>query len=299
MAGGVTVLGATGFLGGRAARRLMEDGHLVRVVSRRPERDRALMRWDRATPVAADLTRPESLPPALEGAEAALNAASLYRETDGLTFEAIHVDGAARFAAAARQAGVRRLVHVSGIGADAGAGDPYVRARGRGEAAVRDAFPGATIVRPSVMFGPDDAFLSAILAAIRRLPVVPLFGSGRTRLQPVHVDDAARAMATALQAEAVAPVHELGGPTVWRYRDLVHAVGKAAGRTVRTAPVPFALWRAFAAAAERLPEPPLTRTEVALMEADKVAAPDLPGTEALGVRPRDAIAYLRRLPALR
>lgn len=299
MAGGVTVLGATGFLGGRAARRLMEDGRLVRVVSRRPERDRALMRWDRATPVAADLTRPASLAPALEGAEAALNAASLYRETDGLTFEAFHVDGAARFAAEARKAGVRRLVHVSGIGADPEARDPYVRARGRGEAAVLDAFPGALIMRPSVMFGPEDGFLSAILAATRRLPLVPLFGSGDTRLQPVHVEDAARAMAVALQAETAAPLHELGGPTIWRYRDLVHAVAETAGRKVRTVPMPFALWRALAAVAERLPKPPLTRTEVALMEADKVAAPDLPGAEALGIRPRDPIAYLRHLPRSR
>ena len=211
-------------------------------------------------------------------AEAALNAPSLYRETGGLSFEAVHVDGAARFAAEAGKAGVRRLVHVSGIGADPEARDPYIPARGRGEAAVRDAFP-------SVMFGPDDGFLGAILSAVRRLPPVPLFGSAGTRLHRVHVEGAAQAMAAALLAEAAAPLHELGGPTVWRYRDLVHAVAATAGRTACTVPAPFPLWRAPAAAAALLPTPPLTRTEVALMEADKVAAPDLPAPRRAGSVP--------------
>ena len=132
---------------------------------------------------------------ALAGAFGAVNAVSLYVEHGRESFDAVHVEGAARLARHAREAGVERLVHVSGIGADPGSAAPYIRARGRGELAVTEAFGAATLIRPAVMFGPDDAFLTRLVKLVRTLPVYPMFGRGQTRLQPVYVTDVAEAIA--------------------------------------------------------------------------------------------------------
>lgn len=293
MTGLFTVFGGTGFLGRHVAARLLENGHRVRIAARRPERLPDGLRSDRTEVVAADLFEPASLRSALRGADGAVNAISLYLETGGVTFEAVHVEGAERLARQARAAGVARFVQLSGIGADAASNDPYIRARGAGERAVRSACPNASIIRPSAMFGPGGGLVTAILGVARRLPVYPLFGTGTTRLQPVHVDDVGLAIARGLQAEHLAPLHEFGGPSVYSYRDLVVRVAAAAGLSVRPVPVPFAVWHGLAALAERLPGAPLTRSQVELMKRDNVAADDLPGLEALDVTPRDIEDFVR------
>jgi NADH dehydrogenase len=159
---------------------------------------------------------------------------SLYVESRDATYQAVHVEGAARLARAAAEAGLQRLVHISGIGADARSTSAYIRARGEGEDAVRSGFPGATILRPSVMFGPDDAFLTTLIGLVQRLPIVPLFGDGSTRLQPVHVEDVAAAVAIVLTtSDSPAPTHELGGPEVFSYRSLLELVMRHVGRRAR------------------------------------------------------------------
>ena len=233
------------------------------------------------------MTKPRSRM-ALAGAFGAVNAVSLYVERGNHeTFHAVHVDAAARIARLAREAGVRRLVHVSGIGADSASSSDYIRARGEGEVVVHNAFPGAILVRPSVMFGPDDHFLTTLVRLLRTLPVYPLFGSGRTRLQPVHVEDAAEAIARLVGGAAGADqlCYELGGPRTYTYAELLRSVADRISTRARLLPVPFALWQILAFLSEFAPGAPLTRNQVALMQHDNVASPDLPGLWDLHVTP--------------
>lgn len=277
------VFGGTGFLGRRVVKSLLRAGHRVRIVARNPHsRSEAGVES-----VAANMLRPESLGPALHGAAAVLNATSLYRETGDVSFEAFHVEAASGLAAAARAAGVGRFLQISGIGSDPVASDPYIRARGRGKRAVRQAFPGAVVIRPSAMFGEGEALVSMILETARRLPVFPLFGRGETRLQPVHVGDVASACGRLLAYEQVQELYEFGGPRVLSYRQMVCELGEAAGLTVRPLPVSFAVWRLMALASKFSPHAPLTLAQVALMERDNIVSGDSPGLLALGITPRD------------
>jgi uncharacterized protein YbjT (DUF2867 family) len=163
----------------------------------------------------------------------------------------------------------------------------YIRSRGQGELAVRTAYPGAILIRPAVMFGPDDAFLTVILKLLQRLPAYPIFGNGTTKLQPAHVDDVAEAVARIVQRTERDPITlECGGPQVYTYRDLVRTVAREANLKPRLIPVPFGVWFALARAAALLPSPAITRNQVELMRVDTVASPDLPGLRDLGIAPQ-------------
>lgn len=290
----VTVFGGTGFLGRQIVRHLAADGHEVRVAARRPpERD------ERAgvETVRADLLDPDGVAQALDGADGVVNAVSLYVETRALGFEDVHVDGAAGLAREARARGVDRIVQVSGIGADPRARDAYIRARGRGEAAVREVAPETKIARPSVLMGPGDGFLDTILSLLRRTSLHPLFGDGSVHLQPVHAADAALGLARLATRPRVPTLVEFGGADRWSYRTIVEAAARAAGTRLRPVPVPFAVWRTVAGVAERLPDAPLTRHQIALMESDKVADPGLEGLSDLGVVPRGVAETLQQMTA--
>jgi uncharacterized protein YbjT (DUF2867 family) len=284
----VTVLGGTGFLGCRIVSHLLDHGFAVRTVARRPAQSRQTFAGDtsRLESIRADINDEASVATAVSSAFAVINAVSLYVERGAETFQSVHVDGAARLARCARDARVERLVHVSGISADAASASSYIRSRGAGEQAVLAAFPRATIVRPAVLFGPDDVFLTTLVQLLRTLPVFPMFGGGHTRVQPVHVEDAGEAIARIAAASDPAAVYELGGPRIYRYDDLLRAVGAERGIKPVLVPVPFWIWEMLAFGAETLPHPPLTRNQVELMAIDTVAAPNLPGLQALGIEPR-------------
>jgi uncharacterized protein YbjT (DUF2867 family) len=260
----VTVFGGTGFVGRRVARHLRESGVTVRIASRHP-------RWvdgDSIELIAADARDERSVELAVVGSDGVVNAISLYVEHGRDTFHSVHVEAAARIAKAARQAGTKRFVHLSGIGADPGSPSPYIRSRGEGEAAVQTAFPGAVIVRSAVMFAPDDAFLTTILGLLRSFPAYPMFGDGRTRLQPVHADDVAAAIAQILrQTQKPYPVYELAGPRVYSYEELLRTIARIAGLRPVLMRVPFALWDALAGLAERLP--PTTHPQSGRTYADR------------------------------
>jgi uncharacterized protein YbjT (DUF2867 family) len=281
--GPICVLGGTGFLGRRIVRHLHDHGHTVRIASRHAERARSAIADERLQPVRADIEDEVSLIAALAGTQGVVNAVSLYVERASATFRSVHVDGAARVAREARHAGVERLIHVSGIGADPHSSSPYIRSRGEGELAVKSAFPAATIVRPAVMFGPDDAFLNTTLTLLRRLPAFPMFGNGKTRLQPADVEDVADAIARAFSE--VRSLYELGGPRIYTYEDLLRKIAERAGLRPVLVPVPFLLWQSLAWVAELLPRPPVTRNQVELMRIDTVVAAE-PGFAALGISPR-------------
>lgn len=282
----ITVFGGTGFLGRAVVRRLAAAGTPVRVAARHPAAPAPPEGGGAGEPTMADVRDEGAVARAVAGAAGVVNAVGLYLERGGATFDAVHVEGAARVARLAREAGVERLVHVSGIGADPRSRSRYVAARGRGEARVREQYPGAVILRPSVLFGPGDAFLRT-LASVTRLPAVPLFGDGGTRLQPVHVDDVAAAVARALEEPGTAGrTYELGGARVHSYRAIVAAVLAHHRRRRPLLPVPFAAWRLLAALASVLPAPPLTRDQVALMEVDSVVGTDAGTFADLGIEPR-------------
>src|SRR5437899_9228582 len=270
----VSVFGGTGFLGQRLVRRLASDGAAVRVVVRHPDYSRSALRapgMDRLTFFCADVRDGGAVAGAVAGSDAVVNAVSAYVEKGGVTFESVHEQGAETLAREAASAGVARFVLVSGIGADPEAASPYIRARGRGERAVQQAFPGATIVRPSAMFGPGDALFGTLAHLARLLPVLPLIGDGHTRLQPVYVENVAEAIARILADPATAGrTYELAGPTVYTLREIFEIALRIMGHRRLLVPVPFAVAEVQARLFELLPRPPLTTGQIDLLKVDNV-----------------------------
>lgn len=294
----IVVFGGTGFLGRRVVWHLRKAGFSVRIVSRHPERGRRL--FDVADPqlcsVEADIHNERSIANALAGAYGVVNAVSLYVEHGRETFHSVHVEAAQRLADHASRARADRLVHVSGIGSDASSPSLYIRKRGEGELAVRAAFADAILIRPAVMFGPDDSFLTSILQLLRRLPIFPMFGRGLTRLQPAYVEDVAEAIAVALQRpDGHATTFELGGPHIYTYEELLRAIARQARIKPLLVPMPFAAWRTLAWFAEMLPSPPLTRNQVELMQVDTVSSSEMPGFEDLGISPSSVGTTLQEI----
>lgn len=286
----VSLFGGTGFLGRRLVRRLAAEGATLRIAVRSPDRARSVLRaadLDRVTVFRADVHDQASVAAAVAGVDAVVNAVSAYIEKPGVTFESVHEQGAKTLAQEAVAAGVARLVLVSGIGADPESRSPYIRARGRGELAVRQAFPSATIVRPSAMFGPGDALFGTLADIVRLLPVVPLIGGGRTRLQPVYVDDVAEAIVRMLADRGTAgQTYELAGPGVYTLRELISFALRLIDKRRLLVPMPFAVAEIQARLFEFLPSPPLTTSQVDLLRADNLASGALPGFRELNIRPK-------------
>jgi uncharacterized protein YbjT (DUF2867 family) len=304
----VSVFGGTGFLGRALVRRLAAEGWSVRSVSRRGGPASTGEPRVSVQPFRADIRDDAAVAEALTGARAAVNVVGLYHPRAGCTFQAIHVEGAARLARAAQAQGVESLVHISGIGADAASPSAYVAARGLGEAAVREAFPAAVILRPSALFAARGSFLDGMTKALRTAPLFPLFGRGETLLQPVFRDDVAVAVARILAGPRdLAPLYELGGPQVLRYRELVDLLCAHLGRRPALLPLPFAAWSLLAFLSAPLARPPLTEGMVSLMRRDNVVSPLLPGLGVLGIsatelaevlRSRDAVSRRSEKPKL-
>ena len=285
----VSVFGGSGFLGRRIVGRLATKGMVVRVVTRDVDRARAALGaagLDRVSFFGADVRDQAAVASAVAGADAVVNAVSAYVDRGG-AFEAVHEQGAKTLAREALAAGVARFVLVSGIGADPESSSPYIRSRGRGEHLVQEVFPGATIVRPSVMFGPGDALFGTIAHLARVLPVLPLIGDGRTRLQPVYVEDVAEAIARMLVDPATAgKTYELAGPRVYTLRKLFTVALRILRHRRLLVPIPFALAETQARLFEYMANPPLTTGQVDLLKADNVANAAAWGLRELGIEPK-------------
>ena len=254
--GQVTVFGASGFLGRHVVRALARAGFRVMAGCRRPDLANYLQplgRVGQIQPVQTNVRYPASLAAALRHAEVAVNLVGILSESGDQTFEAVHVDGARAMARAARDAGVRRFVQVSAIGADPDSDSIYGRTKARAEEAVREVYPDAVILRPSIVFGPEDDFFNRFAAMARFAPALPLVGGGHTRYQPVFVGDVADAITLAAKGEAQAgAVYELGGPAIRTFRELMEYTLATAQRRRPLISVPFGAMERPAALTETL-----------------------------------------------
>jgi NADH dehydrogenase len=299
MQGLVTIFGGSGFLGAQAVRALAKRGLRLRVAVRNPGRAyrlRMLGDVGQIQVVQANVRNPASVARALQGAEACVNLVGLLYETGRQKFQSVHAMGARNIAEAARAEGVRRLVQVSAIGADADSPSKYARTKALGEAATREVLPGAVILRPSIVFGPEDDFFNRFGAMAALSPILPLIGGGATRFQPVFVGDVAAAVAsTVLDPATEGRTYELGGPGVYSFRDLMRLIARETGRRPLLAPVPFPMANLIGIGGDLvagLIPPPLTTDQVALLRADNVVAPGAAGLAELGLEPTALEAIL-------
>lgn len=284
----VTVFGGSGFLGRYVVKRLAARGMRVRVAVRDPERAafvKPMGDVGQVAPVQANIRDQASVARAVDGADAVINCVGILYERGRQRFAAVHADGAGRIAAAAAAAGVGRLLHVSAIGADVDATARYARSKGEGEQAVRDAFAGATIVRPSIMFGPEDDFFNRFALLAQFLPALPLIGGGKTKFQPVYVGDVATAIEGMLDDSGTGgKTYELGGPRVYTFEELLRLLLQQIGRRCLLLPVPFGVVKFQAAFLQMLPVPPLTMDQVELLKSDNVVSEGAEGLDTLGLR---------------
>lgn len=286
----VTVFGGSGFLGRHLVQRLAQAGWTVRVAVRYPT-DAAFLKpmgdVGQIVPMRCDIRKEEEVALALNGADLAINLIGILYEKGASTFQALHADGAGRIARLAKSLGVATLVQVSAIGASKESTAAYARTKAEGEEQVRQAFPEAVIIRPSVVFGPQDGFFNLFGAMARISPALPLIGGGLTKFQPVYVGDVAEAIVrAATDPKQAGKTFELGGPAVYSFRQLLEILLKQIGRRRCLLTIPFGLASFQAFFAEKLPKPPLTRDQVELLKTDNVCSGTLPGLAELGIAPR-------------
>ncbi len=300
----ITIFGGSGFLGRHAVRALAKSGWRIKVACRHPNRAfflRPLGQVGQIALIKCDITDPEQVLAALHGSEAAINLPGLLYPR-GQSFEDVHVAGAAHVAQAAARLGIGALIHVSAIGAGTESQSHYAQTKTEGETRVRAAFPAATILRPSIVFGPEDQFFNKFAALARLSPALPLIGGGRTRFQPVFVGDVATAIGAALtNPEAQGRTYELGGPTIYSFRELMQIVLRETGRKRLLVPLPFWLATIKAFFLQLAPKPLLTPDQVELLRRDNVVAPTAFTLADLGIRPTtveaEVPAYLWRFRA--
>ena len=289
----VTIFGGSGFIGRQVAQRMARAGWRVRVAVRRPNEANFVRPYGvvgQVEPIQANIRDEASTRAAIAGAAAVVNCVGIMAEGGRQTFAAVVNEGAARIARISAEEGVARLVHISAIGAERESDSRYAAAKGHGEEAVRGAFPGAVILRPSVVFGPDDSFFNRFAAMARATPVLPVVGPD-TRFQPVYVNDVAEAVVTAVTTDAAAGIYELGGPEVATFRDLMRRMLGIIQRRRLVVALPF--WLAgimawFLDFGPRLTRGLVTngilsRDQVRLLSRDTVVAPGARGLADLGV----------------
>ncbi len=300
----ITVFGGSGFLGRHAIRSLAKAGWRIKVANRHPNRGfflRPLGQVGQIGFIKCDITEPEQVEAALQGSQAAINLPGLLVPR-GQSFESVHATGAGNVAEAAGRLGIRQLIHISAIGADSESESHYAQTKAEGEARVRAAFPAAVILRPSIVFGPEDQFFNKFAALARMVPALPLIGGGHTRFQPVFVGDVAAAIVAALDdPRAQGKTYELGGPTIYSFKELMQIVLRETGRTRAFIPLPFALASLKAFFLQFAPNPLLTPDQVKLLRHDNVVAPTALTLADLGIAPTtveaEVPAYLWRFRA--
>jgi uncharacterized protein YbjT (DUF2867 family) len=285
----VAVIGASGFIGRYVVKRLAARGAVIAAVVRNVEAALFLQPMGDVGQIArfsASILDETRLAAAIAGSDAVVNLVGILHESGGQRFEATHREGAARLGSLARAAGVKHLVHISAIGADPASPSAYARSKAEGEQNLRAAFPEAVILRPSVVFGPEDDFFNRFATLAQLLPALPLIGGGKTRFQPVYVGDVADAVVAALDdPAATGRTYELGGPRIYTFRTLMELVLAETRRKCLLLPLPWTLASLQASFLEWLPTPPLTRDQVKLLKHDNVVSPGALTLKDLGIEP--------------
>lgn len=294
----VTIFGGSGFVGRYIAQAMARRGWRVRVAVRRPNEALFVRPYGavgQVVPIQANVRDDDSCRRAIEGADAVIYAVGVLFNAGRNTFEAVQAEGPARVARLAAEAGVKRFCLISAIGADPASPSAYARTKAAGEIAVVERFPDATILRPSIVFGPEDQFFNRFAAMTRLSPAIPVVGAA-TRFQPVYVGDVAEAAAKAAAGDAGPGVFELGGPDVETFRALIERMLKVVRRRRLVVAIPTAIARVQGAVFEKLAllglTPPLTRDQVLLLARDNVVADGAKGLAELGVRPTAMEAVL-------
>ena len=285
----VTIFGGSGFIGRYVVERLADQGAVVTVAVRDVEKAkflRPLGQVGQVTPISVNVHNTNAVARAVEGADAVINLVGILYKTGRQTFQTLHAEVPAAIGRVCADQGIKRLVHVSAIGAQPSAWSEYLRSKGAGEEAVRETFPGVTILRPSVLFGPEDRFFNLFGALARVLPVLPLYGGGKTRFQPVFVGDVAAAIVNALaDASTIGKTYELGGPAVYSYAELMKVVLAQTRRKRLLVPVPFFVGEIQATLLGLMPNPLLTRDQILSLKTDNVVAEAAMTLADLGVQP--------------
>jgi NADH dehydrogenase len=283
----ITIFGGAGFIGRYIVWRLADGGYRLRVAARNADAGHFLKVAGEVGQIslhAADLGDPASHPAAVRDAWAVINLVGILYERGRQKFMRLHAEGAGGLARAARAAGAQRFVQVSAIGADPGSPSLYARSKAAGEEAVAREFPDATIIRPSVVFGPEDDFFNRFAKLARISPVLPLIGGGKTRFQPVYVGDVAKAVVKILASpETKGQTFELGGPRIYTFREILELVLATTGRKRLLVSLPWSLAMIQGSVLGLLPKPPLTRDQVLLLARDNVANPTMPGLAELEI----------------
>jgi NADH dehydrogenase len=285
----VTVFGAAGFVGRNVVRQLAENGIRVRAACRDPEAAAFLKTMGAVGQISipqANLRFPASIEAAVDGVDAVINLTGILYQRGAQSFEAVHVSGAAVIAEAAKKAGAKRLIQMSALGADANSSAKYARSKAAGEAAVEAAFPGVTILRPSVIFGAEDNFFNLFASLARFTPALPLIGGGQTKFQPVYVGDVAAAIDHILaDPNTAGQIFELGGPRQMSFEEVLRYITEQTGRKRFFFPWPFALTKIDAFFLQLMPKPLLTMDQVELLKSDNVIDANAPGLDDLGIVP--------------
>lgn len=296
----VTVFGASGFLGRHVVLALARRGYRIRAAVRRPdlaEHLQPLGGVGQIMPVQANLRYRWSVDRAVEGADAVVNLVGILYQSGRQSFDAVQGFGPRAIAEAARAAGLNGIVHVSAIGADAASPAAYARSKAAGEAGVLETLPDSVILRPSIVFGPEDDFFNRFAAMARMSPVLPLVGGGVTKFQPVYVGDVANAVATAVDGGCKpGAIYELGGPEVKSFKECLELMLEITRRKRLLLPLPFGAAEMQARVLQLLPKPPLTVDQVRMLRVDNVvsAAAESEGRTlaGLGINPSSLAAIL-------
>lgn len=285
----ITIIGGTGFLGRYIVKALASAGYTIRVISRHPESALHLKTAGDVGQVVlmgGNLNDPDSLFGKIDGSYAVINLVGVLFEGRRQRFGNLHAKGAEKLAQIAKNCGVERFIQISALGVDKAATSQYARSKFQGEKAVLAAFPQATILRPSVVFGPEDNFYNQFARMACFAPALPLIGGGKSRFQPVYVMDIARAVVACLrQDETRGQVYELAGSQVYSFKQILQYILQVTGKHRWLMPLPFALASLIGAVGEWLPVPPLTRDQVRLLKYNNVATPGAPGFAQLGITP--------------